>query len=543
VGAAGARAYDREVLRRAWPVVALLVAVAPSHAQPVLHEYVPEVTSDESELLVSGGARGEAAALVYEGEVLPPPEGGAARSDEQPLAATPPGAAGASFRPDRLTELEDTLGYFAVFTPSVAPFKRVTALDAVRLDRDGRTPVLAVHPGAVRALRVEGAQVAPPDARPRDRFWGSVVLDFSEGARVPLPSVSPESRILTARTEPEVSLRFEKDGADAYFAVAVGPRPRQPVRLVFLTDAPRPYFNAPVPDVATDTLAHEVHPLPADVRARAVAFAAELGVRPSDPLAHALDVLVGHFRSFEESSSPPADGGDIYLDLARAKKGVCRHRTYAFVITAQALGIPARFVYNEAHAWAEVKLPGVGFLRVDLGGAARALEAHGAQDRPLHRPRGDDPFPRPSAYDQGYSQLAGDVTGFRAEPRGDRGPGSSGASAPASTGTRRAASSPTADRGLVPLRVMVDQGRYEAYRGRSLQVAGRVTDPEGRGVPGLRIEVLLRLEGERLLGVTVSGDGGAFQGAFGVPPHLPVGDYELVVRTPGDDVHAPGVAY
>jgi transglutaminase-like putative cysteine protease len=41
------------------------------------------------------------------------------------------------------------------------------------------------------------------------------------------------------------------------------------------------------------------------------------------------------------------------LDLARGKRGVCRHRAYAFVIVAQALGIPARFVQNEAHAWVE----------------------------------------------------------------------------------------------------------------------------------------------------------------------------------------------
>jgi transglutaminase-like putative cysteine protease len=552
------------VVQRSLPVLGLLVCSASPlvHAQPVLHEFVPEVADEEGELIVGDGRGGEPAALVYDGEVIPAPTGGAQRVDERPLKAEPSGGSGPAFRPDRLTELEEVLGYYAVFTPSVTPFKRVTALDSVRLDQDGRTPVLAPHGTRVRALRVEGAEVPPPDARPRDRFWGDVLLDFRDGRRVPLPSVSPESRILTVRTEPAVALRFEKDGADAYFAVAVGAVPQQQVRLVFLTDAPRSYFNAPLPPVAADTLAHEVPPMPSSVRSRARAFAGELGLAPSDALPDVLSTLVGHFRSFEESAAPPEDRGDIYMDLARSKKGVCRHRTYAFVITAQGLGIPARFVYNEAHSWAEVKLPAVGWMRVDLGGAARGLQAHGAEDRPQYHPRHPDPLPRPEAYEGGYSQLGGDVAGLRQDARGGRGqgagegpratsaPGASFGEGPSpSANTAPAPESPSSraeaprERSRIPVRLALDQSRQEAYRGRGMEVRGRVTDDRGRGVAGLRIEVLLRRRDEHPVGVTVTGDDGRFQGTFGVAPDLPVGDYELVVRTPGDDVHAAGVAY
>jgi transglutaminase-like putative cysteine protease len=546
------------------PAWALIAAVAPvGHAQPVLHEYVPEEAADELEALVSDGAGGASSVVVYDGEVFPAPQGGGQRADERPMGAAPDGAGGPAFRPDRLTELEDVLGYYAVFTPSVAPFKRVTALDAVRMDGDGRTPVLAVHDPHTRALRVEGEGVPAPDGRPRDQFWGNVILDFRDGRRVPLPSVSPESRILSARAEPEVPLRFEKDGADAYFVSVVGPVPAAPVRVIFLTDAPRAHFGATLPPVAADVLAHEVPPMPPSVRARARAFAGELGLAPTDPLPKVLTTLARHFRSFEESPVPPRDQGDIYLDLARGMKGVCRHRTYAFVITAQALGLPSRFVYNEAHSWSEVRIPEVGWMRVDLGGAARGLETHGAADRPVYRPDAPDPLPRPAAYDEGYSQLGGDVTGLRDDPSGTAARSSSpggrnevgeptgdnpSASAPSRKDWRSVASGRGRDdrdpraQERTPLRLMVDAERYETHRGRTLEVAGRAVDPRGQGVAGLRIEVLLRRRGEVLVGVTVTGAGGRFSSAFAVPPDLPVGDYDLVVRTPGDRIHTPAVA-
>ena len=54
------------------------------------------------------------------------------------------------------------------------------------------------------------------------------------------------------------------------------------------------------------------------------------------------------------SEEPPTGRGDIYLDLALQQKGVCRHRSFAFLVTALYLGIPTRMIANEAHAWVEV---------------------------------------------------------------------------------------------------------------------------------------------------------------------------------------------
>ena len=80
----------------------------------------------------------------------------------------------------------------------------------------------------------------------------------------------------------------------------------------------------------------------------------------------------------------------------------------------------------------------------------------------------------------------------------------------------------------------------EVLRGRALDLEGQVTNAAGAPVASMRVEVLLAGRGERLLGVAVTDARGRFFGAFGVPHDLAVGDYRLVVRTPGDAQHLPG---
>jgi len=591
---------------RRTPLLVLLLATI-AHADVVLHEYIPNAGDAELDAVLGPG--GEPAAIVYDDTILTAPEGGARRDDERAMSAMPgdgqgreeEGRRSPTFRPDRVTSLEGTLGYFETFTPAIAPFKRVSALDAV-VTMDGGTPVLGVSSLRTSRLPIEGATSTPPDARERERFWGSVVLDFRAGAIVPLPSVSPESRILTLRTEllgdargasvgDEVDLEVHRDDAGSYFAVAP-PGVRGEVRVVFLTDAPKDFFRmAELPDVPSDTFADEVFALEPRVREDALLFARELGLSPGQSYRRTLPILVEHFRSFEESDEPPPSTGNIFLDLARGMKGVCRHRAYPFVITAQALGMPARFVQNEAHAWVEVKIPQgdvPGWLRIDLGGAAAGLDAHGAEDRPLHRPTGDDVLPRPAPYVRSYSQLAGNVRGLRRDAPGTNVSNhaddpSTNASDPSTSHntdpttpatpttpptnattsneptrnepTRNEPSPPSTDplsalfstpeptRPVArPLRLTVEGREFEVLRGRRLELVGRALDPDDVGVAGLRVEVVARGTIERLLGVTVTRDGGHWQASVGVPPELPVGDYTLVVRTPGSDRYFPATA-
>lgn len=540
-------------MKRLAPWLAVLVVAAVADADgPTLHEFVPDLGSDEGTMLVSsGGAQPEA--IVYQGEVLPAPPGGGLAAGERAMSARPgdgldveeAGRRSPSFRPDRVTSLDGTVGYHAVFTPGIMPFKRVTAYDAVTVADDG-TPVLVIGDTARRRLEVAGADAEGPDGRARDRFWGSVMLDASDGATIPFPSVAPEARVLTLRTEPTTALRIEQDGADNFYATVVGEPGTNEVRVVFLMDAPRDYFGAELPEGArADALAARVRPLPAPVLRDAQTFAAELGLSRSTPFDRALSALVGHFRAFEESDTPPEDSGNIYLDLARGMRGICRHRVYAFVITAHALGIHARFVQNEAHAWAEVELPSGGWLRIDLGGAATGLDPRSGQDRPMYQPDVPDSLPRPAAYVRAYDEArraaqAAAGGGGGGERRGGESGGSSGG------GTSGASVAPVSGGASArrPLELAVDRRSFEVFRGRELEVTG-VARGESGGVSGLRVEVLLRASrgnAEWLLGVTVTRDAGVFRGVFGVPPDLAVGDYRLVVRSPGDAEHAPAEA-
>jgi transglutaminase-like putative cysteine protease len=562
----------------------------------VLHEFVPEPGADEGSDLVARIGESVPSGIIVDGEFVPPPTAVGLGPEERPMRPAPgdgtrremPGRRSTTFRPDLDTRLEGELHYFEVFAPAIAPYKRVTALDAVTLGPDGVTPVLTIASTLRTRVPIEGAGAAPPDARPRDLFWGSVVLEMEGATTVPLPSVSPESRVLTVRTEPAVPLRIERDSADNFVAVTPAPV-RVPIRLTFLTDAPRAYFGRALPEGAVDARADEVPPLPPSVQTRALRFATELGLQRGMPWARALETLVAHFRAFEEAPAPPRLTGDVYLDLARGKKGVCRHRAYAFVVTAHALGMPARFVQNEAHAWVEVKLPGRGvdggWLRVDLGGAATGLRAHAAENAPLHRPEVPDPLPRPEVYERSYSRPR-DADGSRSvtgvwnsgvrRATGSSGGGTAGvpgasASSRARGGSPEAATAgaggaavaraaETVDQGVTgartttggrvgnpaggPLRVAVHTFHREVFRGRELQITGRVSDPEGNGVTGQRVVVSLQATGgDRVvpLGVTVSREGGVFRGSFGVPPDVDVGAYRLLVVAPGDARHGPGV--
>ncbi len=540
----------------AWRRGDVTAQTAPSvrEGDAILHEYVPGLASDEGATLVSrGGSAPEA--IVYDGELISAPEGGALRERERAMQALP-SAAGAgqtaeagrpapSFRPDRVTALHGEVGYYEVFTPGISPFKRVTALDRLEVGRDG-VPVLRLTSAAPRQrVTVVGASAPPPDARPRDRFWGSVVLDFTEGPTVPFPSVSPESQVLSMRVEPDVMLHLERDAADNFFAVLDVPGAATEVRVVFLTDAPRSYFGGQLSSAPVGALAHEVEPLPPALARRALEVAAVIGVDPSMRWGEAVSRLTEHFRSFEESEVPPSDTGDIYRDLALGRRGVCRHRAYGFVVTARALGISARFVQNEAHAWVELHVPdGLGWIRVDLGGAAQGLRTHGPHDRPTYRSAERDPLPRPPEYLAAYAAAAS-----MSERGGAGGEGGEGATrvapGPASPGRARVEMGTAPSDGRAPLTLRLEsRSSLEVMRGQEVEIAGSASSA-GRGVAGLRIEVLLASEGaarERLLGVTVTDSAGLFHGHFGVPPDTVVGTYTLVVRSPGDANVGPAFA-
>jgi hypothetical protein len=273
----------------------------------------------------------------------------------------------------------------------------------------------------------------------------------------------------------------------------------------------------------------------------------------------AFNRLVGFFRGFEAKQLPRTTG-DIYRDLCDNRAGVCRHRAFAFMITASALGIPTRFVENEAHAFVEVWFPDRRWQRIDLGGAALRMEVTGASDKVLHRPRAEDPFEKPPEYKQNYTQLEGDIKGLTRQQLTDK--HRSLSQAPASGAFDPAGPGPGSGLGLgsgaTPDHILPDQSLPavtrdpkkpspslsvtfvddRAFRGAELHVEGRAA-AAGKPLPDHTVDVFLSPVGRNgadsiLLGHAVTEADGSFRAYFPVPPTMALKAYDVWLSSPGD---------
>ncbi|MDP6944172.1 MAG: transglutaminase domain-containing protein [Myxococcota bacterium] len=451
----------------------------------------------------------------------------------------PRGTLGTEALADRDTEMEGTLAYHASFDPSVVPFKRNRALDLVT-----ESGSLGIRPGPLEKVVPAGTQ----GGRDREVFWGSVLLSGRSGDTIPLPSVAASSRVLSIEASPAVTVTLWRDGAENFYV-----RPHfsddahHTLRLVYLMDAPKQYFGRALPrGVRTRDVPHAMRPkLPAAMQRAADVVAARIGLSTQQDYRTLLRKLVRHFRSFEPGTPPP-DSGDVYRDLALGKRGICRHRAYAFVITAHGLGLPARYVFNEAHVFVEVWIPGdtPGWLRVDLGGGAERLVVAGADDKLRHTPVESDPFDRPAPYARqnrsGPSAGATDVVGLpptrrqppkRQEPRA---PGRTGLLPPPLPLVTASGAPPTATT-LAILAPVV-------YRGEPFQVSGTVTHQDGSHAVGQVRLVLLEVSTGNAIGLlrtVLLAPDGSYETSVTIPGSQAPGGYELVAEYLGGPAAAP----
>jgi hypothetical protein len=574
---------------RVFALGALLVMARFAGAQ-VLHERVTVggVKCANGVCWKEGRPQDGASALVADGEIVPAPTGGAQPLPGEPVyepgSDRPPGegagADGASSpdaSPERRgrVEMDRQTGpeppgkrlYHEPFNPAVFPFKRMTALDAVDADE---SLILAERSTARQRLRILGA-----DRREsaRDAFWGSIVIDFEPGRWVPLPSVAAEARVLAARVEPEVDVTFARDGGDNQYVMSnAGGRHR----LVWLTDASQRYFAGDVPSgLRIGDEPRLPQPVPPVVRRRAAQVIARIGVdaRAGAPLGAAVDKLVEWFRAFQ-SGEPPRATGSTYVDLALAQKGSCRHRSYAFVITALAMGIPARYVENELHVFVEVFLPRVGWRRINLGGALVDQQVTGADGKVPYRPKGDDPFPQPEAFAKGNDTQPTQPKGLKPPGGGNASSSAGGGGASGGSGGGASGGGTTAtgsgrilrpgDRGgaridldkldkevapgtpgarlvnaTVPTSVHLRVAKRDTFRGERVEVIGVVESGDGQP-SGLPVEIYLDGPGGALrVGETKVAADGSWQTSIEVPRDLPLGDHRVVARTPGDANRKP----
>ena len=522
------------------------------------HEDIEGPTGDRQSPLIGQTAPGKTPAAIAAGDkVLPKPSTDRpdkTTSKNEPVLGQSGFAADrqTSMTPDSNTGPDGTLHYVSVFNPDVLPFKRMSVFDSV--DESYR-----LFPGkpATSSIPVGGVT-----DKTRDRFWGSVLIKLQPGVDVPLPSVAPDMRILSYEINPKIRLEFSKDGADNFFVRSDESNASGTYRLVWLCDANAGYFAPALPSgpytprmIATMTPPYLKRDMPEIQKRAAKVTLDKLEIDPGDDLGSAFNKLVGYFRGFKEGTLG-SSSGDIYRDLCDSQLGVCRHRAFAFMVTANALGLPTRYVQNEAHAFVEVWFPERRWQRVDLGGAALRMEVTGADNKTLHRPRAEDQFTKPPAYKNSYTQLEGDISGLTDQQLADK--KKSLDQAPASgqfgenggnggngggTGPDRITPDPTLpavtqDKNKQTPRLEVTLADASAFRGDALHIEGRASTG-GRALPDHPIDIYLSPAGKNganavPLGRAVTGADGMFRQDFSVPGGLSLTTYEIWLSTPED---------
>ena len=548
---------------------------------PVLHIDVPPPAADNGGVDITNAGPAlfgpnptegqNPSAFAYGTKILPAPKSGASPAEAEPVYGRNGFAADrfTEMKPDEDTRGDESLQYVSVFNPSVLPFKRMSAMDSVRDDHT----LYSSSSSTLQDLPVGGAPT--PE---RDLFWGDVAVQFEPGVDVPVPSVAPDMRILSYEVEPRLAVSFSKDGSDNYFVRSDESGASGTYRLRFMVDAPASYFAPEIPqDLRVRDVAAQAPPglhkkMPKDIRSTVGRALSRLSLTPSSRLHEALNVLAQYFRAFD-ARPLVIRSGDVYWDLFESQAGVCRHRAFAFMLTANGLGIPTRYLTNEAHAWVESWIPEVGWMRIDLGGAALRMEVDNAEDKSLYQPRGPDPLDKPGSYADSYTQLEGDINGLSTEQIAERRQNTvqneEAVSMPPSERFDPGAPSKPAPDADIPMpiigpgsdlpvlakervankratQVRILEVDREGYRGEPVLLSGELRG-DGEGLGGLPITILLAPAGEGgrdavVVGGTVTREDGTFAARAELPTNLLLQDYEIYASTPGDNRYAPSVS-
>jgi hypothetical protein len=533
------------------------LAVPAGAYEPVLHEFISPDDGEDLAMSVTT-AEGDLPAAIDtpSGVIRAPDTQRAPVRGENAYREGLSGSVPPVFRPDRDTRRPNMVRYDDPFSPSVAPYKRLRAFDTVGLDYG-----LRVRDTSLTRVPVGGeARVG------EEEFYADMAVDFDDpgksltrdvAASVLIPSVGPGARILRLHTTPAAPVEVWRDGAENWYA-KVGGSSRGRVRLVMQVAIARAAFGGDFTMPSWENL-RKVPPLP-PMAARAftkveAALQLSRAISPNDTVRR----LVSYFRAFAPSEDPPTGHRDIYLDLALSQKGVCRHRAFAFLVTALGLGISARVVTNEAHAWVEVEADGI-WRRIDLGGAAGAIDEGSSEARPAHHPPPDS-FGWPASDNGSGSQAAergrrasAGQTGGGGAPSSNDASRSSSSSSSASDPARGAASARAREANAAERAALADQaldqkrddrprpritllGTNAVVRhGGAVRVKGRI-EVDGTGCGDLRVDVILRrldTGAKSAVGTLLTDASGIFDGDIVLPMNLAVGEYGVTAVTPGD---------
>ncbi len=512
----------------------------------VLHEYIPpDVAEDLALGTLTSSGKMPAVMRTPSGLVSAPDKLKSSTDGQTPTYATSAAKSANRFQIDGTTSDPGALHYHEPFRPSIAPFKRLYAFDAVNEAFE-----LYLSNPARHAASLEGS----PDVGD-DEFFADLTIVGGQAVRI--PSVASGMHVLATDLEPSVPFQLLVDTADNWFFQAPGLIGKG--RLIMRLAAPRAAMS---PEFAANSYAALVAALPevpASVRRTAEPILAHIGVSRALSPTQAVRILIGYFRAFLPSQEhiQEVSGSVLYQQLTLSRKGVCRHRAYAFVVTALVLGIPARFVHNEAHAWVEV-FDGQLWHRVDLGGAASGIHYDGGKpEGPAYRMPKDN-YEWPSQAQPGDQLSAkpglentestaadsangaqGNSTNNAPRPPSQAAPRSSPSNDPKSSMSMpepeplaepAPASSVAENRGISQLTFKV-VGSANVHRGEALSIEGSARS-DGGPCGLTRIDLELKRDKERYrLGSTATDEKGRFSMQVAVPLRLGVGPYELTAAS------------
>lgn len=546
-------------------LASFLIIVAPLHAQdstpylrgqdptgtPVLHEFIEdtaETTAVQSAPHRNTNSPPPLAIEPQNGEPIFDPSG--PHYDEKvdhPYGK--PSPFGTKNQMDNATERVDQLNYFSNFTPSIIPYKRSVAQN--KIEKNGGKYEFSVQSSPYEKIEIHETQ--PPES---DIFWGSFLVQSESNQLHPIPSISPNQVILEIKSEPPSRIHIYKDGADN-FAIKTDQNTR--IRINIKLAVPTQYFQGKFPRIRWAMLSSKKRiPLATNIKKVAARVQKKINVSRKDSPRDALLKLIAYFRNFEGKSFPERlRKGDLYELIALHQVGVCRHRAQAFVITSNALGIPSRYVYNEAHAFVEIYWPQIGWRRVDLGGAANELNAaiqdgrgtyKNAEDTLPQPPRFIDEINRMRAQNNEDSTDTSDNLETNSEKtmNSDNSPSAPFKEDSTSTASEHISNPPVEDLRQTP-NLHVFSARKNVKRGASIRITAELRF-RGKAIKNEAIHAFIGPAGEKdplyatEIGTAITNTKGRISAEFQIPPTQTIGRWEIFLIFEGSESYAATIS-
>ena len=334
--------------------------------------------------------------------------------------------------------------YTHEFIPSITPHKRMTSWNVIKrsgelaVDIGGLTEIESINMPQLTQCLKSAANKRPSSTHylsfGEEQWYAAQDLDihclqsqcFQKGSACfvgvfstenwtdftrprGIASVSPEQSLVTFGQRSAVILS-QDDAGNFYLSASPDSPLNKITKIALVVTAPRSYFSGSWRSALglSELKDHPNLALPLNLQRQALHLSAQLFKYDSKHARLSFEDLMfqlsDYFRAFTPGEQTLQDGS-VYERLTLSQIGVCRHRSYAFMVTARALGIPTRYITNQVHAFVEVLDPSGRWRRVDLGGEGIAPEEQGLtqellanskQSPQAYRP--DDGLPRPDNY-------------------------------------------------------------------------------------------------------------------------------------------------